>query len=34
MVTTNFVQEPKDVDDTDFDEWYVDVIKKSGMMDN
>jgi len=25
---------PVDVDDDQFDQWYIDVIKKSGMMDN
>src|SRR5579885_1396316 len=35
MVTTSsLVDEPRDVDDDQFDEWYLDVIKRSGMMDN
>lgn len=34
VTTTNFVEEPRDLDDNEFDEWYVDVIKRAGLMDN
>ncbi|MDQ6909009.1 MAG: proline--tRNA ligase, partial [Chloroflexota bacterium] len=33
-MASNFIEEPVDVDDDQFDRWYVDVIKRAGMMDN
>ena len=32
MVTNNFVEDLTDIED-DYDRWYVEVVKKSGMMD-
>jgi prolyl-tRNA synthetase len=34
VMATNFIEEPIDVDDDQFDQWFVDVIKRAGMMDN
>jgi len=33
MVTNNYVEDLTDIDD-DYDRWYVEVVKKSGMMDD
>jgi len=33
-MVSNFIEEPVDVDDDQFDQWFVDVVKRAGMMDN